>query len=233
MNKKKIYKMLVKLGIILVLITNITLTISMAAVGGTIKHPSIPVKCEVAQISNAGIDKIISDSVKYGIKNNEAIDRIINRMMKNKPRIINKSDKAEKYNQYGEKNMLTGKVSGQYAPHAWYLNRLNNLARGYNKKINVFSGYRSVELQRQLFNDSDRSGKMVANAGQSRHNAGLAVDVDGWVTELNNDQLAKYGLYKPMDYENWHIEPIETKGKSTEQLIAKYGTPIDIKLVKK
>jgi len=128
--------------------------------------------------------------------------------------------------QYGEKNMLTGKVSGENAPHSWYLNRLNNLATAYKQKLNVYSGFRTVELQRQLFNDSDKSGKMVASPGNSRHNAGLAVDCDSqWVKDLSNKELAKYGLYKPMDYENWHIEPIETKGKSTESIIAQYGIP--------
>jgi hypothetical protein len=125
-------------------------------------------------------------------------------------------------------SMLTGKVSGNYATHDWFTIRLNKLAKGYGKKLNIYSGYRSVELQRQLFNQSDKSGKMVAEAGKSRHNVGLAVDVDGWGTELTNEQLEKYGLYKPMSWENWHIEPIETKGKTTEQLMAKYGKPNDI-----
>jgi hypothetical protein len=40
----------------------------------------------------------------------------------------------------------------------------------------------------------------------------LAVDVNGWALYLSNNVLEKYGLYKPMSYENWHIEPIETKG---------------------
>jgi len=136
--------------------------------------------------------------------------------------------------QYGEKNFLTGKVTGELAPHGWYLNRLNNLARDYNEKLNVYSGYRSFELQRQLFNDSDRSGKFVAPAGKSRHQVGLAVDIDSkWVKELNNKQLAKYGLYKPMSYEDWHIEPVETKGKSTQELISHYGIPSDKILVNK
>jgi len=131
-----------------------------------------------------------------------------------------------KTTQYGEKNMLTGKISGELAPHAWYLNRLNNLATAHNKKLNIFSGYRSFELQQQLFNNSDKTGRMVAPAGRSRHQAGLAIDCDTkWVTELTNEELAKYGLHKPMSYENWHIEPIETMGKSTEQLIVCYGIP--------
>ena len=129
--------------------------------------------------------------------------------------------------------MLTGKVSGQYSVHPYFQNRLNNLATAHNKKLNIFSGYRSVELQRELFNNSDRSGRMVAEAGRSRHNAGLAVDCDGWAKKLTNKELAKYGLYKPMIYEDWHIEPIETKGKSTQQLIVKYGLPPFQYLIKK
>ena len=102
---------------------------------------------------------------------------------------------------------------------------LNNLAQAHNKKLNVVSGYRSYEKQKQMFDNSDRSGKMVARAGCSRHQAGLAVDVGGWATELTNKQLAPYGLHKPMSWENWHIEPTETKGLSTKQIIAKYGVP--------
>lgn len=28
---------------------------------------------------------------------------------------------------------------------------------------------------------------------------------------MSNEELSQYGLYKPMDYENWHLEPVETR----------------------
>jgi len=199
MNRKKIHRMLIKIGIGILLIFQLTGQIAMATMGtGMIDH------------NTNHFGDIPKSQVECLVKTNTNLKNV----------------KSNSITQYGDENMLTGKVIGELAPHGWYLNRLNNLARAYNKKLNVYSGYRTIELQRQLFNNSDRSGKMVAEAGHSRHNVGLAVDVDSrWVKELNNTQLAKYGLYKPMSYEDWHIEPIETKNKSTEQLIAHYGIP--------
>jgi len=213
MNRKKIHRMLIKIGIGILLICQITGQIAMATMGtGMINHninhfgdiPKSQVECLYKTNTN---NKTLKTDIKVKSSNTT--------------------------NQYGEKLMLTGKITGQYASHDWFLNRLNNLARGNNKKIEIFSGYRSFELQQQLFNDSDKSGKMVARAGYSRHNAGLAVDCTGWVCKLNNSYLAKYGLYKPMDYEDWHIEPIETKGKSTQQIIAQYGIPTEINKLNK
>ena len=201
MNKKKIHKMIIKLVTGLVLIVYFTTS-------GIIGFK--PVK---ALPNNKTL-------VEYKIKNDSVKDN------KN----IKVSNVKSNLTQYGEKNMLTGKIGEDYAVHSWYLNRLNNLATAYHKELNIFSGYRSPELQQQLFNDSDKTGKMVARSGYSRHQAGLAIDCDSkWVKELNNTQLAKFGLYKPMDYEDWHIEPIETKGWTTQQLIVRYGTPPEIK----
>ena len=219
MNRKKIQKMLIKIGIGILLIIQLTGQIAMATMGtGMIDHninhfgdiPKSQVECLYKTNTNNKTE------IEYKVKNSNINVETI------------KSTKANKLNQYGDKNMLTGKVTGELAPHNWYLNRLNNLALAYNKKLNVYSGYRSVELQRQLFNNSDRSGKFVARAGSSRHQVGLAVDVDSiWVKELSNKQLAPYGLYKPMTYEDWHIEPVETKGMTTQDLIAYYGIPSD------
>jgi len=238
MNRKKIYKMLVRLGIVLYIISFITIQVATAMPLLMVKEhgnyfyqaPRIQAECRV----NNPIDKIIENSIEYGENNNKYIDKMVKAIIKSKESYEVEIKKAEsrlpkvnveKYNQYDEINMLTGKVAGQYAPHTWFLNRLNNLARDKGQKLNVFSGYRSNKLQGYLFNKSDRSGKMVAPPGKSRHNAGLAVDCDGWAKKLTNKELAKYGLYKPMSYEDWHIEPIETKGKSTKEIIVKYGLP--------
>lgn len=92
------------------------------------------------------------------------------------------------------------------------LDRLETLGKAKGKTINISSGYRTIEEQTTLWNNSDKSGKMVAEPGKSRHNYGLAVDVsDNWIKQMSSKELEKYGLHKPMSYENWHIEPIETK----------------------
>ena len=43
--------------------------------------------------------------------------------------------------------------------------------------ISPFSGFRSIERQRQLWEASDKSGHMVARPGHSQHNFGRAVDL--------------------------------------------------------
>ena len=86
----------------------------------------------------------------------------------------------------------------------------------------VFSGYRSIERQTELWEASDKSGKMVAKPGSSQHNHGKAFDlewngqrldkapqeVQDWVAA----NLEAHGLTRPMDYEPWHIEPIGARG---------------------
>jgi len=88
--------------------------------------------------------------------------------------------------------------------------------------LQIGSGFRSVERQRQLFNASDRSGRMVARPGHSQHNHGAAADlsfngarldkapqeVRDWV----HSNAGAFGLRFPMDYEPWHIETQEARG---------------------
>jgi hypothetical protein len=96
--------------------------------------------------------------------------------------------------------------------------------------LSVFSGYRSIERQQELWDASDKSGKMVARPGHSKHNHGQAVDLewhgerlDRAPAEVQNwvaANLEKFGLTRPMDYEPWHVEPIGARGgKSAEPAI--------------
>jgi hypothetical protein len=100
--------------------------------------------------------------------------------------------------------------------------------------LGIGSGYRSNERQKELFENSDKTGKMVAFpagytkpdgtiAKGSNHLHGRAADltyngqrldkapkhVRDWVHE-NAD---KYGLRFPMSWEAWHIEPASPSGK--------------------
>lgn len=105
------------------------------------------------------------------------------------------------------------------------------------KGLGIGSGYRSNERQKELFENSDKTGRMVAFpagyqkpdgsvAKGSNHLHGRAVDltyngqrldrapkeVRDWV----HDNAAAYGLRFPMTYEPWHIEPAAaSRGGST------------------
>lgn len=228
MNKKKIINLLRKVGIGIVIIATLTLQIGMITAGGTMGHGNYFGHNERFSVVETfkcsdDIDKILQMSIENTSENYEDMERMLKELDVKFPKKA--EEKVEKKTQYGENNMITGKIYGQYKPHDWFLNRLNNLARDKGMKLNVMSGFRSVEEQTYLFNHSNRSGKMVAPPGKSRHNCGLAVDVTGWGKDLSNEELKKYGLYKPMGYEDWHIEPVETKDHSTAEMISKYGLP--------
>jgi len=80
-----------------------------------------------------------------------------------------------------------------------------------NNGITPFSGFRSIERQRQLWEASDKSGRMVARPGHSQHNFGRAVDLryaDDAARQFAHANAAKFGLNFPMSYEPWHVEPI-------------------------
>lgn len=64
---------------------------------------------------------------------------------------------------------------------------------------------------------------MVAAPGNSNHEFGHAVDSgDNWLKAMTNTEMAKYGLVKPMSYEPWHVQLIETKGQAKSVLRADF-----------
>jgi LAS superfamily LD-carboxypeptidase LdcB len=98
-----------------------------------------------------------------------------------------------------------------------------------SKGLQLMSGFRSIEHQKDLFNNAvlkygsvAAARKWVAPPGQSEHNHGNAVDlmfngerldkapkaVQDWV----HSNAAAYGLKFPMSWEAWHIEPNGTRG---------------------
>jgi len=84
--------------------------------------------------------------------------------------------------------------------------------------MRVGSGYRSIARQQQLWDASDKSGKMVARPGQSQHNFGRAADLKYLGDEAKtwvHQNAANYGLNFPMSYEPWHIELAGARGMSS------------------
>lgn len=97
--------------------------------------------------------------------------------------------------------------------------------------LQLMSGYRSIKRQKELFAASDGSGKWVARPGHSQHNFGRAVDlmyngvklskapreVRDWV----HANAKKYGMFFPMSWEPWHIEPIGSRSGRGDTVAAR------------
>lgn len=78
-------------------------------------------------------------------------------------------------------------------------------------KLTLTSGYRSVEEQQALWDASDKSGVYVGKPGESHHNTGKAADIGGDMDYLDAN-AARYGLYRPMSWEKWHVELADGEG---------------------
>lgn len=84
--------------------------------------------------------------------------------------------------------------------------------------ISISSGFRSVQRQKELWNQALKkygspavARKWVAPPGNSKHNHGLAADLKYASDEVKrwaHENAAKYGLTFPLSNEDWHIEPI-------------------------
>jgi len=112
--------------------------------------------------------------------------------------------------------------------HPVFADRLNDMAKDLGGTLVITSGFRSIDRQISLIQSYYKTGKytigdggklikngktMVAKPGYSKHQTGIAVDVSSSgigakVRKMSNSQLKKYGVYKPMSYEDWHLQPI-------------------------
>jgi len=145
---------------------------------------------------------------------------------------------------YGQQEASKYKfITGKTTMHDFLANRLDKIGKDHNQPVDITSGYRDdaeqAQLVKQWYIDHGKTQgvpaddwarrQMVADPGQSMHGLGLAADVNNpWLKALDNTELAKYGLWKPMpDREDWHIEPIEDQiiGKHRPELDSVTGTP--------
>ncbi len=112
---------------------------------------------------------------------------------------------------------------------------VNILCVAKGKDCLCTSGYRSLEKQkiinqqvlanslgsRQLVNGSvyNTKGQCLAAAyGNSNHCYCIALDItDEWFKKLTNSDLYRYGLYKPMSYEPWHVQLLEHSNITQQQ----------------
>lgn len=88
------------------------------------------------------------------------------------------------------------------------------------RQLRVGSGYRSIARQQQLWDASDKSGKMVARPGGSQHNHGRAADLkflDPAARAYVHANAKQYGLNFPMSYEPWHVELAGARGMKPGQ----------------
>lgn len=101
-----------------------------------------------------------------------------------------------------------------------FQSKLDNLIAASGGRIWLVSGDRDSETQAALWADAvekygpDEARNWVAPPGHSNHEKGIAADLGG---DLNlAHQLApQFGLYFPMDWEEWHIEPVGSREQSS------------------
>ena len=113
-------------------------------------------------------------------------------------------------------------------------------AREFGGVMVIYSGYRSIEHQRRLYQDalarygSEREARRwVAPPGASMHNFGLAVDlrhnggrveygqrISNWMSA----NLARFGLVRPLSNEGWHVEPIGGRERRNQMVAGMRGS---------
>lgn len=98
---------------------------------------------------------------------------------------------------------------------------LDALLAEFGGRVWINSGFRSREEQIALWEGSDKSGVMVGEPSDdwdefgwarsgSFHQRGMAADL-GWDDSVSDSEftaaLDRHDLWRPMDYEPWHVEP--------------------------
>jgi hypothetical protein len=89
------------------------------------------------------------------------------------------------------------------------------------RQIAINSGFRSHEEQKALHDRAEQqhpgeANKWAAQPGTSWHEFGYAADLrfaDDTTLQWAHDHAEEYGLFFPMSWEPWHIQPLWTKGR--------------------
>ena len=99
--------------------------------------------------------------------------------------------------------------------------------------LQVYSGYRSPELQATLwenalkkYGSAEKARKWVAPPGRSRHNTGQAADLKFNGTRIDrlpedhaarvwlHENTSRFGLDRPMSWEPWQVEQSGARGQA-------------------
>ena len=116
--------------------------------------------------------------------------------------------------------IASGHLSGDYKDlDPIFSGRLSALAKASGAAFRITSGYRSIAEQTKLYNmylSYKKTGigtiKSAAVPGKSSHNYKIAADISTQpIRGMDNSQLKKHGLCKPIKSEGWHVQPIETQ----------------------
>jgi hypothetical protein len=118
----------------------------------------------------------------------------------------------------GDYAVGNAEVSGLDATFANQLDQFIAASPG----VSIYSAYRSPQKQAGLwdaalkkYGSADVARRWVAPPGHSYHGRGQAADLRFSTPEAlswAHDNAAKYGLKFPLSNENWHIEPMGTRG---------------------
>jgi len=91
-------------------------------------------------------------------------------------------------------------------------------AKEEGHSIRLYSGYRSPERQKELYANAvqkygspEAARRWVAPPGRSRHNFGVAADLDfssGEARQWAHQNARRFGMHFRMGHEPWHIEPV-------------------------
>lgn len=127
---------------------------------------------------------------------------------------------------------VQGSTSGLDPNFKAALDGLAAAAKGAGHEITVFSGFRSVERQTELwesalkrYGSAERARKWVAPPGRSNHNFGIAADLrysSDAARQFAHARAGDFGLHFPMSWEPWHIEP---QGPGGGRIIGANGIP--------
>lgn len=98
---------------------------------------------------------------------------------------------------------------------------VQNMPPEIRKGFGIYSGFRSIERQRELWEASDKTGHTVARPGGSQHNHGNAADLSYNGQRLDKAPRAviqwihlnapRFRLRFPMSYEAWHVESADAR----------------------
>jgi hypothetical protein len=115
-----------------------------------------------------------------------------------------------------------------------------NAAKADGIDLGIGSGFRSVEKQKQLWEQAlkkygspEKARKWVAPPGKSNHNKGIAVDLSSSgvflgknkntkATQWAHANAEKYGLHFRMGWEPWHIEPLNLSKEQKAKIDAEH-----------